>query len=451
MAHRSRFIWTLQDRLALRCSNAAGPQVSAKTGFEAGEGVAVRPDLAVQDVADGRMINARRRFGRPQAPSVERGSQSQREVSSDLRSRVVAGDIGPVPAQGAGGGPDAPRHKPTVDAGRPQTAVVTPPGDVGGGNQRPGRAGGNVTRRIDHFTPDMPERYWQVIEAFVRAAVTDAGPAAVYTAANLLSTTSRHVLWCWQTAGLPLEREVVFDRAVIEEFIVHGCPNLTPASAGNRRTQLHRMAEALNHSGQPARLSPLPSSDPVRPYSPSEMIALRSWTTGQNTPTRRRDASVLLALGAGAGLAVEDIAGLTAAMVTVDDQGVLLAVPGRRTRVVPVLAAWEAEIIGAVDEVPDDRFLFCSNRTVTGKNYLGSFVRKSTGVEIKPLVQRLRATWIVGHLAARTPVVPLMAAAGVESLEALTRYLRFVPGIEAAEARRALRGQLSQLRGGRAE
>ncbi|MDQ2729913.1 MAG: hypothetical protein M3Y91_19140 [Actinomycetota bacterium] len=328
------------------------------------------------------------------------------------------------------------------------------PGYVVSRWNRQASEGRTVARYIGEFTPDMPERYWAVIEAFVRAAVADAQPRTPYRVRDLLTPTARHVLWCWQTAGLPLQREVIFDRHVIEEFAAHGSPTWSPATTGNHRSQLLRMAEALNPKAQPARLTPFPSADPVRPYSPSEMTALRSWTTGQNTPTRRRDASVLLALGAGAGLAVEDIAGLTAAMVTVDDDGVLLAVPGRRARVVPVLAAWEAEIIGAVEVVPADRFLFCANRTVTGKNYLGSFVRKSTGVEIKPLVQRLRATWIVGHLAARTPVVPLMAAAGVESLEALTRYLRFVPGIEAAEARRALRGQLgqlSQLRGGRAE
>ncbi|MDQ2729790.1 MAG: hypothetical protein M3Y91_18470, partial [Actinomycetota bacterium] len=166
------------------------------------------------------------------------------------------------------------------------------------------------------------------------------------------------------------------------------------------------------------------------------------WAVGQSTPTRRRDATTLLALGAGAGLAVEDIAEVTAGMVTIDDAGVLVAVPGRRARLVPVLASWEAPLIQAAETVPIGRHLFGENRTTANKNFVSNFVDKSAGVGIKPSVQRLRATWIVGHLAARTPVVPLMTAAGVESLEALTRYLRFVPGTDAAEARQALRGQL---------
>jgi len=307
-----------------------------------------------------------------------------------------------------------------------------------------------VARQIREFTPDIPERYWHVIETFVRAAVAEAQPKTCYTANNLLSSVSRHVLWCWQTAGLALERRVVFDRLVIEESIMKGCPTLSPSSRGNRRSQLLRVAEVLlGPEGSPARLAPLPPSDPVHPYSVAELAAMRSWALGQVTPARRRDAATLLALGAGAGLAAKDIDRLTSGMVVVDTEGVLLAVPGRRARIVPVLAEWEAPLIEAARAIAPERPLFCENRTTVHRTFISNFVDRTAGVGIKPSSQRLRATWIVHHLAARTPVVPFMAAAGVLSLEALTRYLRFVPGIDAGEARRALRGQLtSEYQGG---
>ena len=304
-----------------------------------------------------------------------------------------------------------------------------------------------MARRIREFTPDIPERYWTVVGTFVRAAVTDAQPKTPYSAGNLLSTVTRHVLWCWQTAGLELERRVIFDRLVVEESITKGWPTLSPSSRGNRRSELLRVAEALlGPEGSPARLAPLPPSDPVHPYSSAELAALRSWAAGQVTPRRRRDAATLLALGAGAGLATEDIDGLRAGMVTVDDEGVLLAVPGRRGRLVPVLAEWEAPLVEAASAVASDRPLFCEHRGQGTKNFVTNFVGKSSGVGIKPQTQRLRATWIVHHLGARTPVVPFMAAAGVTSLESLTRYLGFVPGVDPGEARRALRGQLTRGR-----
>ncbi|MEI2715396.1 MAG: hypothetical protein V9E98_00015 [Candidatus Nanopelagicales bacterium] len=51
----------------------------------------------------------------------------------------------------------------------------------------------------------------------------------------------------------------------------------------------------------------------------------------------------------------------------------------------------------------------------------------------------MRVTWIVGHLAAGSPVKALMQAAGVDSLEALNRYLRFVPDADVKVYRAAFR------------
>lgn len=299
----------------------------------------------------------------------------------------------------------------------------------------------SVTDRIESFVPDMPERYWRIIGAFVREVVGDALPGTPYTADDLLSTVSRHVLWCWQTAGIKLERKAIFNRWIIEDFIVHGCPTLAPASRGNYRSRLFRVSEALlDPESVLVRLTPLPASDPVRPYSAAELEALRSWAAGQSTPTRRRDAATLLALGAGAGLAVEDMAELTAGMVLIDDVGVLVAVPGRRARLIPVLGEWEQPLVEAASSIRPECPLFREHRTTTNKNFVSNFVKNSSGVDIKPSVQRLRATWMVLHLAAGTPIVPLMHAAGVRSLEAFGRYVRFIPDVDPTEVREALRG-----------
>lgn len=41
----------------------------------------------------------------------------------------------------------------------------------------------------------------------------------------------------------------------------------------------------------------------------------------------------------------------------------------------------------------------------------------------------MRSTWLVQQMAARAPLPALVEAAGVDSLEALTRYLQFVPAV----------------------
>lgn len=433
------------NRLALRGPGPPGPKVGAEPGLQPGDGREVRPHPSGQDISDGRVIDASERFRRSQAAPGQGIPQPEGKEPCDFGGGVVTGNLRPIGAMRRRGKPDGSRHSTNVDPSVvdlvvPTSETVTPSWQTVGTYHRQDELSA-VARSIEHFTPDIPERYWAVIGSFVRAAVADAQPSTVYSAHDLLSTTARHVLWCWQTAGLELGRKIVFERWVIEEYIMKGCPTLSPASRGNRRSQLLRISEALlGPDIAPGRLTPLPASDPVRPYSPSEIVALRSWAEGQSTPTRRRDAATLLALGAGAGLAVEDIAGLTAGMVTVDDMGVLLAVPGRRSRLAPVLAEWEPPLIEAARSIPSDRLLFGEVRRTGNKNFVSNFVNKSSGVGPKPSVQRLRATWLVHHLTARSAVVPFMAAAGVGSLEALTRYLRYVPDTDPAEARRVLRG-----------
>jgi hypothetical protein len=435
------------DRIALRGLDPSGPQIDVESGFQPSEGGDVSPSSTGQNIANGRVIDACERFRSTQASIAKSLTKRECEEPGCFGDLIITGGLGPVRAVGIGGGSYGSRHEPIVVINPAEsvdtTTNVTPLNYAVGSNQLLDRGLDPMTKRINNFTPEMPERYWAVIETFVRAAVTDAQPSTVYSAHNLLSSVSRHVLWCWQSAGLELERKVIFDPLVIEEYIVKGCLTLAPASRGNRRSQLLRVAEVLCGSKScPLRLTPLPPSEPVRPYSVCEITALRSWATGQATPTRRRDAATLLSLGAGAGLAGEDIAQLRAHMVTVDDMGVLVAVPGRRTRLVPVLFDWEGPLVEAARVISSERPLFGEGRTTTNKNFVSNFVAKSCGVGPRPSVQRLRATWIVHHLAARTPVVPFMTAAGVRSLEAITRYLCFVPDIDPVEARRALRCQL---------
>ncbi len=87
-----------------------------------------------------------------------------------------------------------------------------------------------------------------------------------------------------------------------------------------------------------------------------------------------------------------------------------------------------------------EMWLFRPNRTTTNKNAVTGFVTRNFDGAVRPSSQRLRATWIVTHLSKATPIVPFMRAAGVESLQALTRYVRYVPEPQPCEAVKRLRG-----------
>jgi len=288
-------------------------------------------------------------------------------------------------------------------------------------------------------SPALDAKVWTAIADFTLSSVADTVDALPYNTADLNSAATRLVAWCWETAGLPLERHIVFHRDTIARFISVGCPELKAASRGNLRSQLLRMSEILAQPA-PRRLEALPPSDPSAPYSAEELVSLRSWASGQSTSGRRANAAVLLALGAGAGLSASEIGELRVADIQVDDLGALVNVTGSRARSVPVLREWEAALIERVASMDPGRYAFRENHTTFYPNLVSNFVDRGHPTRVRLTTQRLRATWIVHHLDAGTPVVALMEGAGVESLEALTRYTRFALSTPMALRRSTMRG-----------
>lgn len=189
----------------------------------------------------------------------------------------------------------------------------------------------------------------------------------------------------------------------------------------------------------PRKLGVLSPSNAAAPYSDRDLVRLRNWANSQSTPFRRTNAAVLLALGAGAGLSASEIGRLRIGRLRVDAAGVVVDVDSERMRTVPVLRAWEEVLIERAAALPPGSYAFRENHTVEYPNLISSFVVRSGTMTVRPTSQRLRATWIVTHLRAGTPVVDLMRAAGVESLEAFTRYVKFVEPREAHASRVVLR------------
>lgn len=276
----------------------------------------------------------------------------------------------------------------------------------------------------------------------MRAAVADCNAKTPYEARRLIGPFARLTHWAWQVACLPLERDVVCRREVIAEFIEKGCEGFAVASKGTYRARLHSMSDVLLSAPLRAhRPPPIGRGNVIAPYTPGEVTLLRHWALGQATQHRRVNAHVLLALGLGAGLSAAETMAVQAQHVLIDDLGAQIEVQGDRARLVPVLAEWEQPLIDlAGSAMRPEMWLFSPGRqSASPKNLISHFIRRSNDAPVHIHSQRLRSTWLVDHLAAGTPTPVLMRAAGLESLEPLSRYLPFVPEIDSTEARRLLR------------
>ncbi|ANJ25425.1 hypothetical protein ATC03_00200 [Agromyces aureus] len=255
-----------------------------------------------------------------------------------------------------------------------------------------------------------------------------------YREVDLLRVMEKFAFWCVQHELL-LENRTVFTEAVIADFVRDGVRGLKDASRANMRAQLRRMAEVLN--GPAPQAEKLAPADPQRPYLKDEISSLRSWATSQKVH-HRRDARLILALGFGAGLSAAEIGEIRESDVTADQGGVTVRVRAGRIRSVPVRRVWAArleEVAGS----SSDEYLVRPGRTSTPKNFISNIVARGKLSTGGPNTQRMRATWLLHHMNQGTPLLALLEASGLDSLEALTRYVRFLNPIDLAVSQEMLR------------
>jgi integrase len=231
--------------------------------------------------------------------------------------------------------------------------------------------------------------------------------------------------------GADLDATIIFNRELIEHYVRENRPDLAEGTRRNDRSRLFRVAEAVNPEANPRNPMPLNERNLDTPYDEDEHHALKYWAAGQSTPYMRQAAAVLLALGIGAGLSSGEIATLRRASVTVGpDRVVTIEVTGEdKSRMVPVTARYERSLAKAIENIPGEDFVFLPNRTRTGNEVVSAWVARSLTPTGTPVVRvrRMRNTWLVGHMANRVDVLTLMEAAGLQSLESVSRLAAFVP------------------------
>ncbi|QYF74361.1 hypothetical protein [Cryobacterium sp. PAMC25264] len=267
--------------------------------------------------------------------------------------------------------------------------------------------------------------YWDVIGPFVTEAVADATTGSGRDARSLSPATAAFVLWCWQSRGTPLDRERIFRRTTIEEYVNLGMKAYTTGSKAAHRATLTLITGVLNPIGLTDRQRPIPRSAPTAPYSAHEVAALHSWATSQGTEHRRRDAIALLTLGLGAGLAAREILGVRVS--DIDRTGAIHVIVWEgRSRVVPLSPAWERPLRRILGELQWDDWMFRPGRhSATSGQVTDFLLRARTELDVRPA--RMRATWLLEHLVGGTPPQELLRISGLRNLAALDKLRTFAP------------------------
>ena len=290
--------------------------------------------------------------------------------------------------------------------------------------------------RLATYVPDAPGAANHM--DIVRTLAAAASPVDSADATELLSALAGHAAWLDST-GQDVDASTLLDPERVQRWVLVSLAALTAGSAANYRTRLARVAAAVDGVTQAA--APMYTSDPSSPYCRPDVNAMLVWAEAQRTERLTRDLRMLLRLGLGAGLSTGECLDTRNGDVTVTPNGTTtVAVRGTRPRTVRVDPRHGPALLDGSDGDPHAPLLLASRSGSVGKNAVSNLVdqalRSGAGDPRVPRLvpQRMRATWLVGHLATGTRADILLGQAGLDSLAALDRYLRFVPQAAAETA-----------------
>ncbi|MFF5700913.1 hypothetical protein ACFY7H_00095 [Streptomyces sp. NPDC012794] len=298
-----------------------------------------------------------------------------------------------------------------------------------------------MERRIAQYRPAYAPPAWERVEHEVRATVARAAPLTTHRARDLLTALTRIAVFADQH-GHPPDARRWLDPAMVEYFTAVGCPEVREAARANYRSCLTAIRQAVYGpdlpGGKPVSLS---SSDPSAPYTPAEKAGLWAWAGGQPTQELRRSLRLLLVLGLGCGLDTNEIIPLRGPDVrALDGGGQVLSVRGSRARLVICSRPYERALAEA-GERSGTGSLFRPGCQARGSNTVTDLIYRATRDPRVPrlVMGRCRATWLVDRMNIPIPLTVLLAAAGLDSLHALSRLVPHLKTIGAQQAATILR------------
>lgn len=274
---------------------------------------------------------------------------------------------------------------------------------------------------IDAHQPANPTgRPMDTIRPFLKAAITATtlnGEESVRKHCTHLTEIARYAI----SRGMPLEVKRVLTTNFIDEFIRVDMAGASDHLRAERRRRLLSVARTANPGPHvPARLTPIAHSSIKPCYSPSEFAVIKRACLVQPTEARRRDLACVVALAGGAGLDSVDMRDLlTDHIEDLEEHGILVHVQGPRPRVVPVRAALEDLLRGAITGRRSGELLIGTKQD--RRNTAARAVERAALYNVPHIEpSRLRTTWLADLMTDPIPVALILQAAGLKSARTLS-------------------------------
>jgi hypothetical protein len=279
-------------------------------------------------------------------------------------------------------------------------------------------------------------RWESLLRAFVVSSVLALNPGGTSIAGRYVRALTRLANWCL-TEGLLLDVEVVLDPDTVERFASTLPKNKSTATY---RADLRRIGRRLtkNAPWEP-RPEPIIRRAVAPPYSPDELAQLRRFAANQSTDERRRRATALIALGAGAGLDGRWSTRIRPGDLLRTPGGLVVRVSPPNPRHVPVLASFASDLEWLLADPSHEVLVGGAYRERNRASDVAARLDPAPGLP-RLSSGRLRSTWLVHHLTAGTRLPELAEAAGLVGVTVLSDLMAFIPRLSRDEADQQLRG-----------
>lgn len=290
----------------------------------------------------------------------------------------------------------------------------------------------NAEEVFETYTPHIPTDIWNELKPFVVETVR-----SNYTEGRTrddihhgLMTLTGFADWVY-TVDLGKLDVGILRADVIDAYTAFRATEVAGFLAERERKRLRVIAGL---PGGPEKRPVSTNSTPQTPYTDLEQGEIRRWTEWQPRAGRREDATGIAALGLGCGLTALEMMQTRVRDIRELDDGML----GVQTadRVVPVLTSWHEELQSVIVGDGSD-YLIGRGYTARDSTSLKSLITSLPGM--RPSPQRMRATWMLAHVDAGTPLPDFLDAAGLKSPDVLRRLLPFASRTPKNARTRALR------------
>lgn len=276
------------------------------------------------------------------------------------------------------------------------------------------------------FVPDRDDATWDLIAPTVRSAVTRCSFTSVQKAREHAVALAAYLRWRVDQ-GTAFDPKSSLTFAAIDEFYVHGMPDLSERTRGDYRLRLRSVASACNASIDAPPALELGHNKVNPGYDLTQERDLRRWARMQTQPEVRRRLCAIVGLCAGAGLSSTELRALRRRDVHVDADGtIIVSITGTRPRQTVVRRAYEELVTIALSSLEPDQLILPalqSSSPITailkGADDLGCTVALDT--------RRLRTTWICWLMRQHVSLQLAFEASGLQSARTFTDMLTHLP------------------------